>query len=83
MDDIAFLELDRTSVGLIGSVGGVTNKVFLSLEHEVERASVKVAISKVINIWRKFIMWSGLLNLFFCFTKQKSPAGKAGLFCLV
>ena len=69
MDDIAFLELDRSSMGLVGSVGEVSNKLFLSLEHEVERASVKVGISKVINIWRKFIMWSGLLNLFFCFTK--------------
>ena len=69
MDDIAFLELARTSMGLMGGVGEVTNKFFLSLEHDVERAIVKVAISKVINIWRKFIMWSGLLNLFFCFTK--------------
>ena len=69
MDDIAFLELARTSMGLMGGVGEVTNKFFLSLEHDVERAIVKVAISKVINIWRKFVMWSGLLNLFFCFTK--------------
>ena len=66
---MAFLELDRISMGLTVGVGECTNKFLLSLEHDVERARVKVAISKVINILRKFIMWSGLLNLFFCFTK--------------